>query len=56
MRELILDFRIMLPWIPIPVCVWLVQPENIFVKNGVFKIGDMGLVTVIKGSPREVDD
>ena len=34
--------------------VWLVQPENIFVKNGVFKIGDMGLVTVIKGSPHEV--
>ena len=21
--------------------VWLVQPENIFVRNGVFKIGDM---------------
>ena len=37
-----------------PRSVWLVQPENIFVKNGVFKIGDMGLVTVIKGSPREV--
>lgn len=35
-------------------CHMDIKPENIFVKDGVFKIGDMGLVTVIKGAPREV--
>merc|ERR1712032_248796 len=37
-------------------CHMDIKPENIFVKDGVFKIGDMGLVTVIKGAPREIDE